>query len=235
METYKECYIAYLDILGFKNIISNFLCDEVFEIFTKNLKKPMDGFSKNGKQVINMNDIRIKVMSDSVCFYVDAEIKNALVGLIATCLYFQVGLLRREQPILLRGAITKGNLYSDENVIFGPGYVSAYLMEENNAKYPRIIMTKSLIDEAAILTEEEFMDYIPRCVFCDFDELYTVDYLEVFEGFDTSCNECPKLLGYLDSVLHSTLDNSIRDKFLYVKHRLLRWYDPNNPNMAIDD
>ena len=33
MKEYRDCYVAFLDILGFKNMINNKSCSELFEIF----------------------------------------------------------------------------------------------------------------------------------------------------------------------------------------------------------
>lgn len=75
------------------------------------------------------------------------RIAVTVAGLIATCNYFQVRLARQDKPIIIRGAIVRGNLYAENDVVFGQGFVDAYLMQEETAKYPRIIMTKVLIKQ----------------------------------------------------------------------------------------
>lgn len=223
---YTDCYIAFLDILGFKNLIDTKPCEEIYKIFSTKMKKPLSAFSKGTKSILDMEDIKMKVMSDSICFYVDSQKRNALVGLIATCAYFQVELLRLHEPILSRGAIVQGDIYADDSVIFGPGFVKAYQMEEHSAKFPRIIVTKSTLDGAQGNTDEDVRNYIPQTVFCDFDEFYVVDYLELFEGFDISGEDCQYLLKYINGILSATTDSSVREKYLYLKKNLLRWYDP---------
>lgn len=223
---YTTCYIAFLDILGFKNLIDTKSCEEIHNIFTTKMKKPLSGFSIGTKPIVDMEDIKIKVMSDSICFYIDCKRRNALVGLIATCAYFQIELLRMHEPILSRGAIVKGDLYAEDHIVFGPGFVKAYLMEEHSAKFPRIIVTKSTLEDAWDKTDEDITGYIPRYVFCDFDEFYAIDYLELFEGFDTHGEDCHRLLKHINSVLGMTTDSSVREKYLYLKKNLLRWYKP---------
>ena len=223
---YTTCYIAFLDILGFKNLIDTKPCEEIYKIFLTKMKKPLSSFSKGTKPIVDMEDVKIKVMSDSICFYIDCRKRNALVGLIATCAYFQVELLRMQEPVLSRGAIVKGDIYAEDHIVFGPGFVKAYQMEEHSAKFPRIIVTRSTLEDARANTDENIENYIPQTVFCDFDEFYTIDYLELFEGFDTHGEDCRHLLKHINSILGMAIDSSVREKYLYLKKNLLRWYKP---------
>ena len=226
MQQYTNCYIAFLDILGFKNLIKTKSCDYIYGIFSEHMKNPIGRFSLGTKSIVNMDDVKVKVMSDSICFYIDSQITNALVGLLAVCQYFQAKLLELPEPILSRGAIVRGDLFTTGDVIFGPGFVDAYLLEENSAKYPRIIMTIATIESARDTTAAALADFVFQHTFRDFDEFITIDVLELFEGFDMDGSKCFHLLSHIDNVLGSTADNSIRDKYLYLKKQLLKWYRP---------
>ena len=52
-----------------------------------------------------------------------------------------------EEGILIRGAITIGNLYPPSGVILGKGMIEAYQLELKSAVYPRIILSQTLIKE----------------------------------------------------------------------------------------
>ena len=82
------------------------------------------------KPVVEEKTVKMKVASDTIFLYVEADVHNALAGLIAYCDYLQVRLLRQNNPVLSRGAIAKGEVYTDGDVCFGPAIVEAYLMEE---------------------------------------------------------------------------------------------------------
>lgn len=72
-QQYSECYVAFLDILGFKNRIGDDNCQEIVDIFS-NIKKPIKAVFLGEKPVVHYNDmdaVKIKVMSDSVCLYID--------------------------------------------------------------------------------------------------------------------------------------------------------------------
>nr|WP_317187917.1 hypothetical protein [Acinetobacter gerneri] len=45
-----------------------------------------------------------------------------------------------QHNILLRGALTIGEIYHDENMVFGPAMVEAYELESKVAEFPRIIL-----------------------------------------------------------------------------------------------
>ena len=226
MKRYSDCYIAFIDILGFKEMIKRRSCNDLYEMYRCLQGKPLEYFNHDGTPVLDMNAVHMKVMSDSVCFYVEREIVNSLVGLIATCAYFQYDLLCLPDPVLSRGAITHGEIFADGDILFGPGFVKAYLMEEKSSKYPRIIMTQETIDLSMNQTAEEELDYIPRYTFLDFDEFNTVDTCKLLREKDRGGADCANLLAYLEEVLATFTDGSIREKAIYLKKSLLQWYRP---------
>ena len=107
--------------------------------------------------------------------------------LLVSCSIFQYKLIQLSSPVLLRGAIVLGDIYAEGDITFGPGMTQTYLMEENNAKYPRIILTK------------ETLNYGKKNI------------VQVTE----------KHIDHVEVVLESTIDISIREKYLYVKKKLL--------------
>jgi len=66
---------------------------------------------------------------------------------LAEQLYFESTMLAAMQceltakyGVLLRGGISFGDLYMDQEVVFGPALVDAYLLAEKVAKFPRIVV-----------------------------------------------------------------------------------------------
>ena len=51
-----------------------------------------------------------------------------------------------DNKIVIRGGISFGNDYSDENMIFSMALVKAYLLETEKAIFPRIVIDDNLID-----------------------------------------------------------------------------------------
>lgn len=52
-----------------------------------------------------------------------------------------------DNELLIRGALSFGNDYSDENMIFSIGLVKAYVLESEKAIYPRIIIDEELFEK----------------------------------------------------------------------------------------
>ena len=77
-------------------------------------------------------------------------------------------------------------------------------------------------------TEDCIIRDLSKLVYRDTDHYITIDSLELFEGFDTDGVCCKNLYSHITRVLETTDDNSVRDKYLYLRDRLLRWYKPDD-------
>lgn len=220
---YRDYYIAFIDILGFKKLIGEKTCDEICSIYDSIRQfRTMRKEVKQGKEtllvpVVPPKDVHIKIMSDSVCIYIPADAEGSLFLLSFMCADFQYRMLKLDTPILLRGAITKGKLYFNGDILFGPGFVDAYLMEENNASVPRIIINKAIIDEYKSLGNI-FPD---NMAFRDYDAFFSLEYISFLGAYKIEKKKYDDLYQYILRVLGSTTDESVRSKFLYLESRLL--------------
>lgn len=221
---YTECYIAFLDILGFKKFIADNSCDEIAKVFSRfSNRKPLKAAYLGNKNIISeniVNELKMKVMSDSICFYIDVSMPNALLCIIMSCMNFQYDLYKNDIPIFLRGAIVRGTLYANKDIIYGPGLTRAYLLEENNARYPRIIMTGETL-KFMDNSENSDIDYISilnSVVIRDDDAFYTVDCTKMlFDGDQATYESVKNRISYM---LDTTVESSIRDKYLYLQRKL---------------
>lgn len=227
---YTRCFIAFIDILGFKEKIKSDDCQDILNIYS-DIKNPLVKayiYDENGNpQLIEaVNDIKTKIMSDSICFYLEADKPDALFVLCACCSLFQAKLLKRSGPILLRGAIVEGDLFADGDITFGPGLTNAYLLEEKNAKTPRIIMTKQTFTQGKnILSRPNIAGGLDDFVFCDSDEYYVINCYRTLRGMnDHSNGSTSELEKHIEYILASTEDESVRGKYLYLKNNLKKYY-----------
>ena len=222
MREYKECYIAFLDLLGFKALIGDeeTSCEYIAKLFDK-IEEESIITTKENRLLMDFNKLKKKIMSDSICLYVESSVNNSLAGLIAVCNHLQVRLLCRETPILLRGAIIKGEIYAEGDITFGPGVSRAYLLEEKTAKYPRIILTKNLIDEWET-HDSHGEKVVETYTYRDFDAFYATDYLLLF--YYCYCGK--KAWENFEKVIKDKLDKetnpSIREKYLYIERDIPR-------------
>ncbi len=147
--SYKDMYVAYLDILGFKELVGSESCDAIYNIFEEvketELISPIY-FMNDPELNYPLDSVKKYIMSDSIVMYIEAKKKNALNALVKQCSLMANCLLSREQPVLIRGGISRGKFYRKKYIAFGPALVSAYNIE-NMTKYPRIMIHEDIISE----------------------------------------------------------------------------------------
>lgn len=147
---YESCFVAYIDILGFKKkvhdteknseLLGNLIKSmRVNEYFTRSSEKDI---TTKGKRKI---EIRSYFFSDSFVFIM-RENKADLPHLFLIIRYLQDRFW--ENNLFFRGAITKGKMYwpndRKENIILGPAMIKAYELESQIAIFPRIVISREL-------------------------------------------------------------------------------------------
>jgi hypothetical protein len=166
IDDYEYRIVTFIDILGFKkivmdsekdinlrNLISNALRYfkkwesserwglKFIEIEEDAQKKTIENFQIDTQTVCTC-------FSDSIVISVkvtEGKLNETFSTLIANIADMGNFLLRK--GILIRGGITVGNLYHDENgVVYGSALIESYNLESTTAIYPRIILSKRLID-----------------------------------------------------------------------------------------
>lgn len=153
-EKQAECCVAYIDILGFKDMIDNNSHLPVFAL--RFIKRFINNYYHSNNEHNNEVDAdeflpKATMFSDSIVISQPiAEVNYLLfINLIAQ---LQYGLFTK--GILIRGGISCGKLYHDENYLFGKGLIKAYLFESSYADYPRIVIDYNLIEEIHKLVNE---------------------------------------------------------------------------------
>ena len=51
MKSYSDCYIAFIDILGFKEMVTNHSCNDIYDLYRRRMIKPMTSFTHGEKPV----------------------------------------------------------------------------------------------------------------------------------------------------------------------------------------
>lgn len=144
----KKYVIAYVDLLGTQELLSNKDTENVFEhiyysFLTATKLLPT-------LEELNLDSMQFKVFSDNIlvaCPVENTEGKEAVFKAykkIRKFLYFFLPLFTRK-GILFRGAITINNLLINDLMVWGAGLSEAVYLEENIAVYPRIIISESLL------------------------------------------------------------------------------------------
>ena len=149
--------IAYIDVLGTRDALKNGNI-ELFEtlyasleiarittqknaFFTEWCRAKIKGFSDNFIIAIELNDEDYETVT------------QAFTQISFFLRVFVVLLLQK--GILIRGAISLGELYIDEVIVWGKALVDAVELEENIAIFPRILISTHVINK---LKQNDFAD-----------------------------------------------------------------------------
>lgn len=224
MREYSHCYFALLDLLGFKEIVKTKTCSEIVDIFEEAKKRYIVNQVKDDNSeapVISPEDIHYYFMSDSVCIYINDDIPSALPVLAWLCMNFQVRMLCLDTPLFVRGSLSRGDIYEDHNVLFGPAMVEAYLRGEKLAHVPRVIMPANLYDEITNISDKALLNGF---INPEHDGFYAINYINYFCKHNSTLRYRENVNNYIRNILSSSLDQSVREKYLYVKSWMEYYY-----------
>ena len=224
MPEYSHYYFAFLDLLGFKEIVKTKTCSAIADIFNEAKKRFVIRHvidENNAIPLVPSEEIHYYIMSDSICIYIKDSLKSALTVLTWLCLDFQVRMLCLDTPIFVRGSISRGEIYENQNILFGPGMVEAYTRAEKLAHVPRVIIPASIYDQTTDKTDKAFLDGFTHP---EQDGFYVIDYINYFCMHNSTLKYRENVNNYISKVLSTSLDQSIREKYLYVKSWMDYYY-----------
>lgn len=132
----KERYVAYVDVMGFKDLVNSDKVENLEMYFSK-IMEVLEKINKDKEKIDSF------LISDSIILIADETVEG-LKQLLTAIKRIQFGLLWKK--ILIRGAVSFGQVYYDKekNIIVGKGFIRAYLLEQD-AVYPRVIIDPYII------------------------------------------------------------------------------------------
>lgn len=226
---YTESYVAFLDILGFKKIIEKCNFDYIYKIFSeiKDAKENVliaiyRACEEDDVSLVHYNEsleaAKINIMSDSIVISTPCKYKESLSAIVDICWFIQYMLYELEEPVLLRGAIAKGDIYQNGEIMFGKGMVNAYLMQEYCSSYPRIILQDELLVGKKDISF--IWDKKSRYILAD-DGYYYIDclyeYLDLPDKTFRKQNQ-DKISNYIEKTINENSSNeSIIKKMIWLK------------------
>lgn len=156
---YEKRLVAYLDVLGFKELIKNSVPDS--EALFRNIKVLLDCFvvgnrgnfssivaTKNGSSEEMVERIRNEICTTgfSDCIVISAEFNNAGASSFIEKT-IQLCSIAAALGFFVRGGICHGNLYHKQEIVFGPAFIEAYEIEQKRAEYYRVFINTKTVDE----------------------------------------------------------------------------------------
>ena len=156
---YEVSYVAYLDILGFRDLSKDSTnANDVY-----NLYELLFNAKSDSKFYSIFEKIRVSVLSDNII----VSCKEGIFGLYEFCkyiLYVQRQLI--SSNIYFRGGIVCGEIFHNNLECFGPALVEAYLIEKELSIYPRVIIDSKLVkafynnnDDINIFSKSSYVNY----------------------------------------------------------------------------
>ena len=154
----EKSICCFIDILGYKDII----CNSSDEENEKNIEKLRGMYSYfenlNNGHIDEYRNYKVRTFSDNI--YIEVQLKKDRIFSLGVCNEGNIANILRELShfqnmmfvewgFFVRGAIVYGEVYSDNNIIYGKGIIEA-VEGEKKAKFPRIIISeelKKIIDE----------------------------------------------------------------------------------------
>lgn len=159
---FQQRFIAFVDILGFANIIARMSSED--RLFTtvrdalKGLDRQSKGFQRYRREHKEMRakaekkgivpipghrhtNLQMTAFSDCYVLSEVAPAWHVLAAVQALASRFLA------QGILTRGGVVREKAYHNGRILFGPGIVEAYKLESEVAKYPRILVTEAVRNE----------------------------------------------------------------------------------------
>lgn len=243
---YERRIIAFIDILGFKEIVKQSESDtskitllysvleflknweisdnwnlKFIEIEEDAQKKGVDNFDIRGKT-------NTTAFSDSIV--VSVKVDNNINEMASTLIVnlALIGSLLMEKGILFRGGLTIGNIiHNDNGTVFGQGLIDAYFLETKNAKYPRIVLSDKLIKELNYPLEEKKSRYPYHQYLNRFQDgcigFHQMIYYQVIDSWEemTSDNMISSMEN-IRNVIVNGLDSSFENSDVFEKYKWLK-------------
>ncbi|BFG69813.1 hypothetical protein KACHI17_06940 [Sediminibacterium sp. KACHI17] len=254
---YERRLIAFIDILGFKDIVKQSETDsskiELIYLVLEYLKdwektekwdlKFLEIEEDAQKKGVSNFDLRGKTnitsFSDSivVSVSVDSNINEMASTLIVNLAY--IGTVLLEKGILFRGGLTIGNIiHIDNGTVFGQGLIDAFMLETRSAKYPRIILSDKLLKELNYPLETKRSRYPYHQYLDRFEDgcvgFHQLIYYQVIESWTEITPELlAESLRKVRKVIINGLDVSFENVEVFEKYKWLK--DQYNKLIILSD
>ncbi len=198
-------YFAFLDLLGYKELIKNDLSNGQEQL----KHKLTDSF--NGLAQINEADISLKAISDSIF----VSLNNEALGFIyfASILQqLQISFLKN--GLLLRGGVAYERHFENSKVTYSMVLVEAYKLESEKAVFPRILIHPAIIEK--LKNEGKFDEVIASKLIVKHADDYQIHFL--------SDDNWEEVSGYAKKIAEDHINLIKKSPNVYSKHWYLQEY-----------
>jgi len=224
---YEERIVAFVDILGFRDLIKKTetnqgLAERTLSIL--NYVKDIRDKNRSGiRPECDVHGRQVTIFSDSVVISYPTYSNNCLFSAIYDIVLLQFNMFANGFP--MRGGISLGAIHHQQDIAFGPALIDAYDLESKSAVYPRIVITEDTVQKGLTKNphnyHEEEMNSVLGMLHKDSDGLYHVDFLNQRADTDND-EEYVLLLSKVRNMILAGLSSenvSIQQKYMWLKTR----------------
>jgi len=158
--------VAFVDILGFGQIVDAYEIDPSADTLRR-LHRALSNAIAYGINIFKKSDplfdktLQYKLFSDCLCISTpyynnDDDFVHQFSSLAQILRFYQLFMLY--ENFFVRGAISFGSFYADDNMIFSTGLVKAYRLESEKAIHPRIIVDPEIMTRCGNTTPQSFYE-----------------------------------------------------------------------------
>lgn len=161
----RQHYVAFLDVLGFSEMVEADLVDQVQGNLAKLFR------CHQSAAVIFRDDVNCQIIqfSDSIVVATPYD-ANRFEWFAARVADYQRLLL--DERLLCRGGIAVDQHFSNGSFTFSAGLIRAYRVESKSARYPRVVVSPEVL--SLVYPNRES---VPAFLVKEDDGLFFVDYL----------------------------------------------------------
>lgn len=144
VRNYRERYCAFVDILGFRQLVERLNDDAGQFDALRNLLMRVHGTHSRTSPEKRASDFRAQSISDAVAISATPT-QEGLMDILEALQLLSVDLL--VEGYFVRGAVVRDSLYHDDRMVFGKALVRAYSFESEVARYPRILVAREVRED----------------------------------------------------------------------------------------
>jgi hypothetical protein len=140
---YEERYCAFVDILGFSELIGRLAKGSMT---FQELRQLLDTIHSPVFVTHPIKDSDIRTQSISDALRISAKCNERGLQHVMGVLY-ELSFKSLANGYFVRGSLVKGRLYHDSKMVFGEAMVRAYLLERDVVRYPRIMISSDVLSD----------------------------------------------------------------------------------------
>lgn len=204
--------VAFIDILGFSAIIDEYdsdnrsnILNELHDTLELSIKISIENMIEPKPMTDLKEYLEYRMFSDCICIsipYIEFENDFHIQFLSLSTVVKVYQLTMMQKGFFVRGGISIGSYYSDKNMIFSGGLVSAYKLEQN-VSYPIIAISKTVVERLQHNFEQNTKGLVFENIILFRNDEPEKIFLNPFDLLDNSTK-------YFD-YLQSTMVNQIKE------------------------